>query len=45
MNDNYCTSSKDGVNIGVDLNRNYGFHWGHAEPDDENECSEIFKVF
>ena len=43
MNDNFCKESKDGVDIGVDLNRNYGYHWTHGEFDDDKECSEVFK--
>lgn len=43
MNSNYCKNDITGVNVGVDLNRNYGFHWGNLEEEDEIECSEVYK--
>lgn len=44
MNSSYCTNHFDlGTNIGVDLNRNYGYHWGFSETEDTQECSEIYK--
>ena len=43
MNDEFCKDDQTGVDIGVDLNRNYGFHWTHGEPEDSEECSEVFK--
>ena len=43
MNKTYCQEGRDGLNSGVDLNRNYGYHWGHYESDDEDKCSEVYK--
>lgn len=43
MNTGYCLDDASGVDVGVDLNRNYGYHWTHYEKDDENECSEVYK--
>lgn len=43
MNSNYCPESPTGVDVGVDLNRNYGYQWGHAEKEDEEPCSEVYK--
>ena len=40
MNLEYC--GKDTINSGVDLNRNYGFHYGES-PEDKDECSETFR--
>lgn len=43
MNSEYCPSSESGVEVGVDLNRNYGYQWGHSEDEDEQPCSEVYK--
>lgn len=47
MNTNYCKESKDGVDIGVDLNRNYGYKWGQSDGEEEkrslNECEEVYR--
>ena len=43
MNSSYCKSDKIGTDLGVDLNRNYGYHWNHSEFEDEKECTEVFK--
>jgi hypothetical protein len=40
MNNSYCANSV--VNSGVDLNRNYGFHYGESDMNND-ECSESFK--
>ena len=44
MNTNFCLESSDGVDIGVDLNRNYGVKWGQSGTQNESEeCQENFK--
>ena len=40
MNKNYCGGHK--TKNGVDLNRNYGFHYGESYKD-ISECSETFR--
>lgn len=40
MNNKYCTNNK--VDSGVDLNRNYGFHYGQDQLD-QDECSESYR--
>lgn len=41
MNANYCREGGE-VGQGVDLNRNYGFHYGE-EVEDNDECGETFR--
>ena len=40
MNNNYC--SQDTVSMGVDLNRNYGYHYADSTQGTD-ECDEIFR--
>lgn len=40
MNSKYC--SKNEVEMGVDLNRNYGFHYGQSS-DEIDECGESYR--
>jgi len=40
MNSKHCSKNK--VEMGVDLNRNYGFHYGQ-NLDDTDECSESYR--
>lgn len=40
MNKKYC--GDDVLNSGVDLNRNYGFHYGETK-EDIDQCSETFR--
>ena len=40
MNTNYCSDNK--VSMGVDLNRNYGFHYAQSN-DNSDECDESYR--
>ena len=40
MNPKYCKNNF--IHSGVDLNRNYGFHYGETR-EDINECEETFR--
>lgn len=42
MNSKYCQNSDENVLTGVDLNRNYGYHFGN-DPSDAQPCSETYR--
>ena len=42
MNPQFCKKSEDKTSAGVDLNRNYGFHYGE-DKEDNDQCSETYR--